>query len=95
MHTQDPFKWYTGGRHKPAFPDLKPDQVCISLIGVVLCPCLQGLLRSMRRCHRLSHKKKAFWHSTSLGVWTELAHICLWLTYAKQTHEDGLTPETV
>lgn len=60
MHTQDPFKWYTGGRHKPAFPDLKPDQVCISLIGVVLCPCLQGLLRSMRRCHRLSHKKRHF-----------------------------------
>lgn len=69
-------------------------KICIALIVVVLGPGLWGLLRSIRHYHR-PNPKKASWHSTSLGVWTELAHIYLWLTGAKQALTDGLPLETM
>lgn len=59
---------------------------------MVLSPGLWGLMR--RHCHRPSPKKVS-WHSTSLGVWPKLAHICLWLTCARWTPADGLTFETM
>lgn len=66
----------------------------ISLTSMMLSPGLWGLMTCMRHCHRPSPKKVP-WHSTSHGAWTELAHVCLQLLYAKWTHADGLTFNTM